>query len=226
MFLGDRAWGVAVIAVSILLLLYIDSWWAERNREIERQSYLNGALPRGLVDEWKVPPPSPLTDEEKETMASIQGTFTHFYEKPSMEDYEKLRAHDNLLVKAMGEFTVTLYISAIKVAYAGLLDLSPGKGDEKLIAIVLDRLMNQGRTMAASDLDLLWIIFHATGIEELPRRVMEVFLDEKQHMAVRTSALWSYNSHVDQGYSRIRAFDPKNQKITRVMVPIPEDRSL
>ncbi len=60
-------------------------------------------------------------------------------------------------------------------------------------------LLNPDTKLNACNLDTLWSLFHATDDQVYPARVYAVSQDENQHVIVKKTANWSYQSHVKGG---------------------------
>ncbi len=138
-----------------------------------------------------------LTPEETKIVEDQNGIFSCFFRHPTMENYQALRANDDIYHKALST-KYKAFLMAVRETFKDLQD--PISEEESLdYNLEVDRLLDLRNALCARDLDILWTLYYATGDLQFTNRIKAVMNNDLQHELVRGSAKWSYDSHVKQG---------------------------
>jgi len=138
----------------------------------------------------------PLTDSERAILDQHHEIFTRFHRTPTQQNLDKLRKHDDLYIRSLGD-KYCIYLKAIcEKWYLGHFCSSDMNSHRQEVA----RLLDFKSELDATDLDKLWILYYATGDIKYSDRVKAAF-DGRSYsdFPIHLAAKWSYQSHMEQG---------------------------
>ena len=129
--------------------------------------------------------------------------FTNFYKTPTIENYKIIRKYDKLYFDSLGIKYMIYYITLNRrynfgENFSNTFGIIRGYLLNKWYDYEMNRLMKPTNLLSASDLDSLWCLYYATGDTIYPNRIRGIAFSNDQHILVRSAAIWSYNSHVNQ----------------------------
>lgn len=130
-----------------------------------------------------------LSPDEQTIIESTNEIFSSFYKQPTQEIYQKLFGNEIILSKHMG-FKFYMFVIAASLKF----NLEPKISDiQKIMEYknICNRLLNPNSLLSAYDLDVLWILYFATGDECYSNRIKNIIADENQDYLVRMAACWS-----------------------------------
>jgi len=143
-----------------------------------------------------------LTKNTNELMKQ-KNMLRHFFKHPTKELYQSIRINDEIYQSLLGTNKYKMFIWAVCETYPNF-EEALDETTNLDYQLEVDRLLDPRNILTTLDLDILWILYYATGNNTFTNRVKSVVCDELQYVLVRSAANWSYNSHVNQGL-----LDPK-----------------
>ena len=138
-----------------------------------------------------------LTDDEKKIISEQDDLFRLFYTTPFAENYWAIRQNDKIYRKGLDPKVYQMFVLGMKTHNTVGDPLTEEETDE--YNIETERLLDLSSTLTVMDLDILWILYYATGDIRFPDRVKTVVNDTYQDLIDQEAAQWSYESHANQG---------------------------
>lgn len=139
---------------------------------------------------------SKAVKQSEDASRESSSIFTGFFRTPTQENYEKLLRHDTLFRQEMG-IKYEIFLCAIAEKW------HLGSFPPHVMAHyrqITHKLLDETTVLVASQLDMLWSLFHATGEKRYADRIKMVADGTTLTDALtQMSAVWSYQSHIKQG---------------------------
>jgi hypothetical protein len=136
-----------------------------------------------------------LTPEERELIEETSYIFDCFFRHATPENYLAIRKNDSVYQKALGK-KYNLFLAAVSERYP---NLGGSSEDSSLFYSESKRLLDIFTSITTTDIDLLWILYYATGDEIYSDRIYAISIDESQKHIIQKAAEWSINTNIDQG---------------------------